>query len=84
MSKIRVSVCYLCWASQVALVVKNSPANAGDKRCGLSPGEESGNPLPVFLPGESQGQKSQLGYSAHRVSRSQTPLSDFHFHRKAG
>ena len=38
MSKIRVSVCYLCWASQVALVVKNSPANAGDKRCGLNPG----------------------------------------------
>ena len=37
------------WASQVVLVVKNSPANAGD--VGLIPGsgrflgEENGNPL---------------------------------------
>ena len=78
MSKIRVSVHYLCWASQVALVVKDSPASAGDKRCGLnpwagrSPGEESGNPLPVFLPGESQGQKSLLGYTVHKVSELNT------------
>ena len=40
--------CY--WASQVALVVKNPPANAGDIRCGFnpgsgrSPGGGSGNP----------------------------------------
>ena len=40
-------------ASQVALVVKNLPANAGDMRdvgsvpgSGRSPGGESGNPLP--------------------------------------
>ena len=40
------------WASQVALVVKNSPANAGDIRdAGLIPGSERcpaeghGNPL---------------------------------------
>ena len=39
-------------ASQVALVVKNPPANAGDIRVagsipgsGRSPGEENGNPL---------------------------------------
>ena len=40
------------WASQVALVVKDSPANAGDVRdagltpgLGRSPGGENGNPL---------------------------------------
>ena len=43
---------YLNWASQVALVVKNLPANAGDIRdsgwipgLGRSPGEGNGNPL---------------------------------------
>ena len=40
------------WASQVALVVKNPPANAGDLRdsgsipeLGRSPGRGNGNPL---------------------------------------
>ena len=40
------------WASQGALVVENSPANAGDTRdtgstpgSGRSPGEGNGNPL---------------------------------------
>ena len=52
-------------ASQVALVVKNLPANAGDirdagsnPRSGVSPGGGNGNPLQVFLPGESHGQRS--------------------------
>ena len=43
---------YLPWASQVALVVKNSAANAGHIRdqgsipgSGRSPGEGNGNPL---------------------------------------
>ena len=42
----------MCWASQVAQLVKNSPANAGDARdvgsipgSGRSPGEGHGNPL---------------------------------------
>ena len=55
------------WASQVVLVVKNRPANAGDTRgigsipgLGRSPG---GQPNPVFLPAESHGQKSMAGYS---------------------
>ena len=30
---------------------------------GRSPGEGNGNPLPVFLPGESHGQRSLVGYS---------------------
>ena len=56
-------------ASQVALVVKDMPANAGDIRDvgsipGLrrSPGGGHGNLLLVF-PGESPGQRSLAGYS---------------------
>ena len=49
------------WASQVVLVVKNSPVNAGDIRdAGLIlgwevPMEKEMAPTPVFLPGESHG-----------------------------
>ena len=53
------------WASQVALVVKNPPVNAGDLRymgsipgLGRSPGGRAWQPIPVFLPGESCGQRS--------------------------
>ena len=59
------------WASQVVLAVKNLPANAGDIRdegsipgLGRSPGAEYGQPTPVFLPGESHGQRSLVGYSS--------------------
>ena len=52
----------------MALVVKNPPANTGDIRdvslifgWGRSP--EGGQPTPVFLPGESHGQRSLVGYS---------------------
>ena len=54
----------------MTLVVKNLPANAGDIRdTGLTPGLEE--PLeeemvtysiPVFLPRESRGQRSLVGY----------------------
>ena len=56
-------------ASQVARVVKNAPANAGDLRyMGVIPGlgrspEEDMEPTPVSLPGESQEQRSLEGYS---------------------
>ena len=51
-------------ASQVVLVVKNPPANAGDKRhkrCRFNlrvrkiPWRRASQPTPVFLPGESHG-----------------------------
>ena len=49
------------------LVVKNLPASAGDggliPGSGRSPGKGNGNPTPVFLPGESHGQRSLAGYS---------------------
>ena len=57
-------------ASQVALVGKNPPANAGDTRdvgsipgLGRFLGGGHGNPTPVFLPGESHEQRSLMGYS---------------------
>ena len=58
--------------SQVALVVKDSPASAEDIRdVGLIPGSGRsvggghGNPssIPVLLPGESHGQRSLACYS---------------------
>ena len=57
------------WTSQVALVVKNLPANAGDMRHGFDPWvgkipwRRTQQPTPVSLPGESPGQSSLLGYS---------------------
>ena len=61
----------LCLASQVALVVKNPSANAGDKRheCEFNPWIEQipwrrkWQPTPVFLPGEFHGLGSLAGYS---------------------
>ena len=51
-------------------MVKNPPASAGDIRdmgstpgLGRPPGGGHGNPTPVFLPGESHGQRSLVGYS---------------------
>ena len=56
-------------ASQVAPVVKNLPANAGDIRdsgsipgSGRFPLRRAQQPTPVFLPRESLGQRSLAGY----------------------
>ena len=55
-------------ASQVELVLKNLPANAGDI-CGfhpwvrMMPWRRAWQPTPVFLPGKSHGQRSLVGYS---------------------
>ena len=53
----------------MALVVNNLPASAGDIRdvgaipeLGKSPGRRAWQPTPVFLPGESHGQRSLAGY----------------------
>ena len=72
--------CFIIWesinvitmlieSSQVALVVKNLTANAGNVKdvgsipgWGRSPWEGNDNPL-VCLPGESHGQKNLVGYS---------------------
>ena len=50
-------------------MVKNSPANAGDKRCRFGPWvrkipwRRAWQPTPVSLPGESHGQRSLAGYN---------------------
>ena len=66
-------------ASQVALVVRSPPAKARDlKRCrfkpwvGKIPGRRAWQPTPVFLPGESHGQRSLAGYTVHSVTESDT------------
>ena len=57
------------WASQVALVVKNPPASAGDSRDVFDPWvrkipwRRAWQPTPLFLPGESHGQGSLAGHS---------------------
>ena len=59
----------LHWSSQIALVVKNLPANAGDRRLRFNPWvrkipwRREWQFTPVFLPGESYGQSSLVGYS---------------------
>ena len=59
-----------CVWDLVALVVENPPANAGDiKRrefnpwVGKIPWRRAWQPTPVFLPGESQEQRSLVGYN---------------------
>ena len=73
------SILYIViWVSQVVLGVKNLPANVGDRmRCGLDPWvgtiswrRKWQSITPVFLPGESHGQRSREGYRpySHRDS----------------
>ena len=56
--------------NEMALVVKNPSANAGDiMRCGFDPWvgkipwRRKWQPAPVLLSGESHGQRSLAGYS---------------------
>ena len=78
----------------MALMVKNLPANVGDVRDGsLIPGlgrtpGRAWQPTPVFLPGESHGQRSLAGYGPEGCKesigmQSQTGLKQFGMHIKA-
>ena len=63
----------------MALVVKNSTASAGDLRdMGSVPGREdpqrrAQQPTPVYLPGESYGQRSLVSYTPWSCKESNTP-----------
>ena len=46
----------------------------------MIPWRRAWQPPPVFLPGESHGQRSLTGYRVHGVARPQTGLSDWYFH----
>ena len=65
-------------ASQVPLGVKNLPANIGDTRHGFDPWvgkipwRRAWQPAPVFLPGESHGQRSLAGYSSWGLKETDT------------
>ena len=67
---IYLSIIYGGGASQAVLVVKNPTAGAGDVRCwfdpwvGKVPWRRARQPILVFLPGESDGQRSLVGYSS--------------------
>ena len=70
------------WTSQVALVAKNRPANAGDVRdlglipgLGRSPGKGNGNPLqyPCL---ENLIDSGAWWAAVHGVAKSQARLSD--------
>ena len=57
-------------------------SNPGLPHCGqtlyhLSHQGRKWQPTPVFLPGESHGQKSLMGYTVHGVAKSWTRLSSF-------
>ena len=59
-------------------MVKNPPANARDVRRGFDPWvgkipwRRKWQPTPVFLPGESHGQRSLTGYSPEGCKESDT------------
>ena len=71
---------HLIWSSQVALVVKNPAANAGDVRnpgsipgLGRSPEEGLGNPLQYSWLENPHGQRSLTGYSPWGSKESDIP-----------
>ena len=59
-------------------MVKKPPVNAGDMRLGFDPWvgkipwRRAWQPTPVFLPGESHGQRSLVGYSPQGRKESDT------------
>ena len=59
-------------------MVENLPANARHKRCRFNPWvrkipwRRAWQPTQVFLPGESHGKKSLVGYSAQDLKESET------------
>jgi len=69
-------IMYKLRAFQMALVVRNLPANAGDiKRyrfnpwVGKIPWRRARQSTPVFLPGESKKQRRLVGYIVHSVTK---------------
>ena len=63
------------WASPMAQQ-KETAFNAGDRRCKFDPWvrkipwRRKWQPTPIFLPGESSGQRPLAGYTVHRMAES--------------
>ena len=69
-------------ASQVVIVLKNPPVDAGNARdvgfypwVGKIPWRRKWQPTPVFLPGKSHGQRSLVGYSLWSCKRDRRDLA---------
>ena len=76
------------WGFPSAQLVKNLSASAGDPGSipgwGRSPGGGQGKPTPVFLSGESHGQRSLVGLQSMgslRVQDDSVTFTSFHFSR---
>ena len=71
------------WVSQVALVVKDLPANTGDvsliPRLGSSPREEHGNSLQYYCL-ENPMDRGAWQATVHRVTQSRTRLKRLSMH----
>ena len=74
--------CRILWSSQVALVVKNPPVNAGAVRdtgsipgLGRSPGRGHGNPF-QYICLENPVDRGAWQATVHRVTKSWTRLKD--------
>ena len=72
-------------AFELVQVVKNPPANAGDRRdigpwAGKIPWRRAGESSPIFLPGEPHGQRSLAGYGpwVHRETDMTEQLSTYY------
>ena len=82
--------CLLGGASEVALVGKNAPANAGNVRdeidpwVGTIPRRKKWKPTPVFLSGESHGQRNLVGYSPQGQKESDMTEVTAHAHTSPG
>ena len=81
-----VCMCTYIWASQVVLVIKNPPANAGDIRdagsipgSGRSPGEGHGIPLQYSCL-ENPMDRGAWQAMVHRVAKSRIQLKWFSMH----
>ena len=68
----------------MVLVVKNPPANAGQKRCGFdiwvrkTPWRRAWQPTSVYLPGKSHGQGSLVVYSPEGHKESDVTEATWH------
>ena len=75
----------------MALVVKNPPANAGDRHrdvgsvpgSGRSPGEGNGNPLQITCL-ENPMDRGVWQATVHRITKSQTRLKQLSMHAHIG
>ena len=82
----QLDICLVLWASLVGSDSKESACNAGDLDFIVGLGRSPGECLPTSVPClENSMDRRASQATAHRVAKSQTRLSDWHFsHREGG